>query len=234
MAFTTYFLFPHLTLMWDNFTAFCGTESTRGGAGGTWPSLRGLFTDTGSVVERFSSDESIPLSLSLPRYHPSSVKAHVKFWSNRRIILKVPLLKRKGWSRADRWREKAQSKSKLRKNESEETREEKKAKGWRRRWLPPRPSFSTPPLSLSTGRGSTRDLDKSQDFFDLRVWNYCIGPPLKSQQSLNAFILISKHALQIHIKLIDYSLTFIKSWMSGMVKSVKYLSYIFHPLTIGR
>ena len=57
----------------------------------------------------------------------------MKFWSNRRIILKVPLLKRKGWSRADRWREKAQSKSKLRKNESEETREEKKGKGWRRR-----------------------------------------------------------------------------------------------------
>ena len=57
------FFFPHLTLMWDNFTAFCGPESTRGGAGGTWSSLRGLFTGTGSVVERFSSDESIPLSL---------------------------------------------------------------------------------------------------------------------------------------------------------------------------
>ena len=57
----------------------------------------------------------------------------MKFWTNRRIILKVPLLKRKGRSGADRWREKAQSKSKLRKNESEETREEKKGKGWRRR-----------------------------------------------------------------------------------------------------
>ena len=56
----------------------------------------------------------------------------MKFWTNRRIILKVPLLKKKGWSRADRWREKAQSKSKLRKNESEETREEKKGKRWRR------------------------------------------------------------------------------------------------------
>ena len=90
------FFFPHLTLMWDNFTAFCGTESTRGGAGGTWPSLRGLFTDTGSVVERISSDESIPLSLSLSRYHPSSVKAHVKFWTNRRIILTVPFWGERG------------------------------------------------------------------------------------------------------------------------------------------
>ena len=57
----------------------------------------------------------------------------MKFWTNRGIILKVPLLKRKGWSRADRWREKVQSKSKLRKKESEETREKKKAKGWRKR-----------------------------------------------------------------------------------------------------
>ena len=52
----------------------------------------------------------------------------MKFWTNRRIILKVPLLKRKGWSGADRWREKAQSKSKLRKNESEEHVKRKKEK----------------------------------------------------------------------------------------------------------
>ena len=154
----------------------------------------------------------------------------MKFWTNRRIILKVPLLKRKSRQMERKSAEQVQVEEKR----VWGTREEKKAKGWRRRWHPPRPSFSTPPLSLSTGRGSTRDLDKSQDFFDLRVWNYCIGPPLKDQQSLNAFIPISKHALQIHIKLIDYSLTFIKCWMSGLVKSVKYLRYIFHQFTIGR